>query len=277
MLAPIMTMPLIEPLPGGARGLVLLTGDDDQAFLDKYDQQLRAIGTTPITYYLVPQTRHTPQTLGALPSTVDFGVHPDALERPDLYDSACAEQTAFVRGLTGRACRTVRNHGYLNRGYLGHLQAWESNGLELDLNLPGVDGTALNGSFLPMRVRRPDGSWSSHFTLLTAFGDGMMLALNMSARAACRSITRLAQQVERDAPAVLVFNLHPQNISQTVALHKKVRWLCARPGWRAMSVERYLDWVKRLDQVCVQHHGGGWTIRSEEPVEGLVMSVQEVV
>jgi hypothetical protein len=263
--------PLLEPLPGGVRGAVILTGDDDQAFLDKYAEQLRLIGGLPITYMLHPLTRHTSATLAALGPGVQLGLHPDALDCPDDYDRCCGEQASLIRARSGRPLRTVRNHGYLNRGYLGHLSAWESAGLDLDVNLPGLDGTALNGSFLPMPVRRPDGGWSSHYSLLTAFGDGMVFALGLRDAQAAQRVRRLARQVEGDRPGVLVFNLHPQNVRETRKLHAEAVALAGRPGWIAIGLESYLDWLQVLRGVEVQRRGQGLELTSRVPVANLVL------
>jgi hypothetical protein len=265
--------PLIEPLPGGARGAVLLSGDDDQAWLEKYDEQLRMVGDMPITYFLVPQTKHTGASLARLASNVELGLHPDALEEPQSYDRLCAEQAAQIRNLTGRKIRTVRNHGFLNRGYLGHLRAWEDNGLALDFNYPGVDGTALNGSFLPMRVRRADGSWSGHYSLLTGFGDGMIEALRMSGRQAARRIRRVAGQIEASRPGVLVCNFHPQNVANTAALHREALRLARRSGWVALGAESYLDWLETLEALEIERGDGGFVLTSPRPVAGLVLRV----
>jgi hypothetical protein len=272
-LARLTNIPLLEPLPYGAKGLVIITGDDDQAYLEKYDEQLKAIDGLPITYFLHPLTRHTPETLAKLPANVEIGVHPDALETPCAYDSLCAEQTSFVRILSGKPVRTVRNHGFLNDGYWGHLKPWEENGLELDVNIPGVDGTALNGSFLPFRVRRADGTWSPHYSLLTAFGDGIVFALGMTDRQAARKIRSLASQIENSNPGILVFNFHPQNIDHTRLMHRAVVKLARRRGWHCMGLESYLDWLKMLDTLSVISTNDGIVIRSSIPttIEGLVL------
>jgi hypothetical protein len=263
--------PLIEPLPDGARGAIVLSGDDDQAYLEKYDDQLRLLGGAPITYFLVPETRHNEETLRRLPPGVEISVHPDALDEPGEYDRLCAEQTAFVRRLSGAAVRTVRNHGYLSEGYLGHLDAWEANGIVLDVNLPGVDGTALNGSFLPAPTRRPDGTWSPTYNLLTAFGDGMQQALEMTPRAAARRVRSLVRQVEHDNPGALVFNLHPQNVGETKRLHRAALRATRRRGWTALGVESYLDWILARDDVDVVRAGDGFLLRAETAIEGLVV------
>ena len=264
-------LPLIEPLPGGARGLVLLTGDDDQADLPRYARQLEVIGDLPITYYLHPLTKHTRETLAAMPKSVEYGVHTDALEAPAEYAAASRRQCRQIRELCGRPARTVRNHGYLNDGYLGHLPAWEADDLRLDLNLPGVDGTALTGSFLPFRLRRPDGSWSPHFSLLTAFGDGMIYALKMTAEAAAARVRAQADRVDRGPGGVLVFNMHPQNIIDTEPIHAAILSVAARPGWMSMTAEQYLDWLEALDAISVELDAGGVVLGSAIQMHGVTV------
>ena len=264
-------IPLIEPLPGGARGLVLLTGDDDQADLSRYARQLGVIGALPITYYLHPLTHHTPETLAKMPPNVDYGVHVDALEAPAEYAAASRAQCRQIRGLCARPARTVRNHGFLNDGYLGHLTAWEADDLRLDLNIPGLDGTVLTGSFLPFRLRRQDGSWSAHFSLLTAFGDGMVYALKMTAAEAAARILAQADRVDRGHGGVLVFNMHPQNIIDTEPIHAAILSVAARSGWLSMTAEQYLDWLEALDQIRVELDANGVVLESTTEMRGVTV------
>jgi hypothetical protein len=266
-------LPLVEALPNGARGALILTGDDDQAWLETYAEQRRVVGGLAFTYLLHPLTRHTAETLASLSPTVEFGLHPDALDRPDDYEALCREQALRVGQLCGRKVRVVRNHSYLSRGYLGHLRAWEDNGLELDVNYSAVDGTAMNGSFLPMRVRRVDGTWSEHFSLLTAFGDGMIFALGLSDREAARRVRRLARQIESSVPGVLVLNLHPQNIARTRRLHEAAVALGRRPGWVTLGLETYLEWLRARDTVAVERYGSTLVLTSDRPVRDLAIRI----
>jgi hypothetical protein len=270
--ARICSFPLIEPLPGGAKGAVILTGDDDQAPLEKYWEQLNILGDFPITYFLHFKTKHTKETLANLPQSVQFGLHPDALDRPDQYESLCCEQLALINRLTGRHVRTVRNHGYLNQGYLGHLSVWEKNGLRLDTNYPGLDGTALNGSFLPMPVRRLDGSWSDHYSLLTTFGDGMLFALQLNPKQAIKRIRKIVRQIEMSRPGVVVLNFHPDNIGVTYELHRFVLGLSRRPGWIALGLESYLEWLEMLESLELEPLGRKrFKLRCPARVKGMVI------
>ncbi|KMJ88297.1 hypothetical protein ACH58_23315 [Achromobacter xylosoxidans] len=235
--------------PGNAPGAVVITGDDDQAFLDKYAEQQSALYQLPITYLLHPLTKHTRKTLRQMMRAnprVDLGIHPDALETPGAYDERLREQMRWYEGLVGRRPESVRNHGFLNDGYWGHLPAWEREGIVFSSNLPGVCGTTLNGSLLPARMAR-DGVLTPHWSVLTAFGDGMCSIYGWSQEEARRRVVEYGRSV-RDSglPGVLVFNLHPQNITEMQGLHQAVHDLIAE-GFLAWNMRDCLDWALQAD------------------------------
>jgi hypothetical protein len=263
--------PLAALLPDAARGLVLLTGDDDEAALELYAEQLEQVGTFPITYYLLPRTHHTNRTLAELPRSVELGLHVDALDHPRDYARICANQAAAVRDLTDRPVRSIRNHGFLNDGYLGHMSSWQHSALPFDVNYAGLDGTALTGSFLPFRARQSDGSWTDHFSLLTAFGDGMHFIHNWSQRQACRRIEVVAAQIEHEDPGVLVFNMHPGNIRITPKLHRTIMCLGRRPGWLALGAETYRQWLERWHQLELTRNGDNWLLKSAASLPRLAL------
>jgi hypothetical protein len=263
--------PLAAPLPGAARGAVLLTGDDDEAALPLYREQLDRVGAFPITYYLLPRTHHTGQTLSALPASVELGLHVDALDQPQDYDRICTEQAAAVRALTDRPVRSIRNHGFLSRGYLGHLDAWQESGLPLDVNYAGLNGAALTGSFLPFPARRADGTWVPHYSLVTAFGDGMLFICGWGQWQASRRIRTVARQVEREDPGVLVFNMHPGNIRLTPAIHRTILRLGRRPGWVALGAESYLRWLETWHQLRLRVERDEVHLETSRPLFGLVL------
>jgi glycosyltransferase involved in cell wall biosynthesis len=265
-------LPLIGPLPKGAKGAVLLTGDDDQAFLEKYDEQLALLAGFPISYFMLPHTRHTPETLARMPDSVEYGVHIDALPDPGAYEEICKKQTDAVRELTGRPLRSVRNHGHLNRGYWGHLPAWEECGLTFDLNIRGIDGTCCTSSYLPFRVRRQDGSWSSHIALFSTFSDSMFYMQHWQTQQQIVCVTGLADQIEAVDPGVIVLNLHPQNVGDFHHLHQTVMALGRREGWVALGVQSYLDWLEALDQIRLIDTGDRIELRSAVRIEGLSYS-----
>ena len=80
----------------------------------------------------------------------------------------------------------------------------------------------------------------------------MIYALDLTDAEGAQRIRKLALQVERSFPGVLVFNLHPQNVGVSPDLHREVIQLANRPGWIALGLESYLHWLKRLRGLRVQ-------------------------
>jgi hypothetical protein len=264
-------MPLAAPLPSGARAAVLLTGDDDQAELEKYRTQLRLLDGFPITYLLLPHTRHTPETLAELPSSVELGVHVDALDRPEDYDRICAAQTAAVRSLTGRVPRTIRNHGHLNQGYWTQLRAWEENGLLLDFHIRGLDGTCPTGSYLPYRTRRPDQSWSRHWSVFSTFSDSMLFLQKWPQSKQIKVIEALGAQLESTTPGIIVANFHPQNVDHIPDVHRALIRLGRRRGWTALGGDTFAQWLAAVDEVSMSATPDGVRLHSPHQVAELAL------
>jgi hypothetical protein len=238
-----------DMLPGGAKGALVVTGDDDQAKISSYEYQLTLLENLPITYFLHPLCRLGPQELVRLFSgrRVDLGLHPDALDEPQGYSARFNEQAKWFGKLTGNRPLSVRNHGYLNDGYWGHAKDWVRHGVRISSNLPGHDGQVLNGSLLPARLAL-DGRLTAHWSLLTAIGDGVMFALGMSAAEARSCVLAAAERVlARGIPGVLVLNLHPDNAEATVSMHEAVREIVSG-GFLAWNIQDCLDWFEARDR-----------------------------
>jgi hypothetical protein len=234
-------------LPGGAPGAIVVTGDDDAAYLDAYDLQRRLLRGLPTTYFLHPSTRHDRTTLRELGANVELGLHPDALEHADRYGEILADQVGWFTALTGERPRLVRNHGYLSDGYWGHLPAWLDQGIVASSNLPGVDGTVLNGSLLPALLASGDGL-TAHWSILTAAGDGMVDALGASdAEAAARLLELGASVTSSGVPGVIVLNLHPQNAERTPTLHAAVHRL-VEDGFLPWTLGECISWFAARDE-----------------------------
>jgi hypothetical protein len=241
---------LTPMLPGGAPGAILLTGDDDQAYLEKDAQQLALLGETPITYFLHPQTRHDRTSLRSMLGKpwIDLGLHPDALEAPGHYGELFREQAQWFRELTGERPFSVRNHGFLNDCYWRHLPFWRDEGVRISSNLPGLDGRMLNGSLLPARLSY-DGVLTEHWSLLDAIGDGILFALKMSAAESGDCVRRLGQEVrDSGVPGVVVLNLHPQNFAESREMHLAALELIDS-GFYAWNLRQCLDWFDSRDRI----------------------------
>lgn len=230
-------------LPGGVPGLVVVTGDDDQASIQDYRAQRVLLGDLPITYFLHPLAQLDAAGLAEIASgrTVEWELHPDALETPDDYPQRLADQAIWFEKLIGRKARLVRNHGFLNDGYWRHAASWLAHGIVGSSNIPGVDGQIVNGSLLPARLVL-GGDLTPHWSLLTAFGDGAIFVHNWDAETTCSAVLEAGRRiVESGVPGVLVFNLHPANHLRARPMHEAVRQLTDN-GFAAMTLGEALRW-----------------------------------
>jgi hypothetical protein len=235
-------------LPNGARCALVVTGDTDGATSEHYRKQRELLGDLPITYFLRPACAAPQEILLQLErdSRVDLQLHPDALEQPQLYGRLLDEQSAWFFDAVGRRPVYVRNHGYLNDGYWRHARHWIRNGVTWSSNLPGVDGLVLNGSLLPARLCL-NGELTSHWSLVTPYGDGMVFALALSdEQAAARVETHVDEIIASEVPGVLAVNLHPANVASTAALHSVIQRL-ADKGVLTWSVDQCARWFEQMD------------------------------
>lgn len=240
---------LLPVLPGGAPGAVIITGDDDQADLEKYSEQIQLLGTNPITYFLHHLTRHSSKTLKEMLGrpTINLGIHPDALDAPQLYTERLADQVRWYRSLIGKSPVSLRNHGFLNDGYWRQLPSWLRQNIRISSNLPGLDGNVLNGSLLPARVAYR-GTLTAHWSLLTAFGDGMIFALKMSDEEAASRIQDFASCIVASGiPGIIVLNLHPQNVTQTRCMHRSAIQVI-QSGFLGWTMLDCLNWFTCRDE-----------------------------
>jgi hypothetical protein len=233
-----------EPiLPENAPGAILITGDDDQAQLINYERQLQLLDGIPITYFLHQLTKHTPQTFRDMfgARRINFGLHPDALATPARYGELMDEQSRWFMQLTGQAPFAVRNHGFLNQGYWGHLPHWRRAGVRISSNIPGIDGRALNGSFLPARMIW-DGDLTNHWSILTTIGDGVVFISETGKARQAEIVLETARRIrESGVPGVMVLNLHPDNVSQTEPMHHAAREVI-RSGFHAWTLAECHAW-----------------------------------
>jgi len=239
----------VDPIfPDDAPGVVILTGDDDQAYLANYEAQIGELGPLPITYFLHPLTKHDRDSMSRIFANrrVELGLHPDSLDAPERYRERFAEQAAWFEGLVGRPAASVRNHGFLNDGYWGHAATWLAHGFRVSSNVPGLDGRVLNGSLLPARLML-NGRLVNHWSVLTAIGDGVVFVQDKKDRAAGDVVRELGGQVKRSGvPGAIVLNLHPNNISHTLDMHAAAREL-VDDGFLAWTLEDLLRWFEQRD------------------------------
>ena len=238
-----------DVLPFGAKGMVIVTGDDDQAPLEDYRGQKEQLGLIPVTYFLHPLTKHdaASMTRQGQDAMVEWELHPDALETPGEYGLRLDEQCAWFERLTGKPARLVRNHGYLSDGYWGHATTWLKHGIIGSSNLPGMNGGVLNGSLLPARLLL-EGKVTEHWSQLTAFGDGVFFILEWDAETAMKALLSYGQAIaESGVPGIIVLNLHPANQVKAAAMHEAAHRLVGEMGFAAATLGAAFDWFVARD------------------------------
>ena len=150
---------------------------------------------------------------------------------------------------------SLRNHGFLNDGYWGHLPAWLKHGVSISSNLPGFDGRIMNNSLLPARMVW-DGMLTEHWSALTVLGDGVRFAAGMSDKDAAALVSEIADRIRNSGiPGVMVLNLHPQNVAETRAMHLAVREVI-RSGFVPWNLKQCLEWFQMKDGGNVCSVGG---------------------
>lgn len=212
-------------LPGNAPGALVVTGDDDQAEVAMYETQLKLLSQVPITYFLHPLTRLDRSTIQRFKTShgrLEFALHPDALDAPHNYPLLLSQQSAWFTELIGEQPKYLRNHGYLNQGYWGHLTAWQESGFVASSNIPGLDGEIVTNSLLPMRLS-VGGQLTDHWSIITLFGDGMVSALGMSDDSSANLFLSTCDDLRSSGvPGVIVINVHPQNVNLNRKLHSAI-------------------------------------------------------
>lgn len=236
-------------LPNGAPGVLVVTGDDDAALQEHYEHQCELLAPIPITYFALEETSALNRefmTGLAQRFKVDWQLHPDALETPERYDERIAGQVEWFKGLSGQSPALVRNHGFLNDGYWGHLPAWRRSEIRGSSNLPGFDGRVLNGSLLPARLVEK-GTLTDHWSLLTLIGDGLVFAGGRTPEAAGQLVRAEGKRIlDSGVPGVMCLNLHPVNVERTREMHEAVKDLIDE-GFIAMTFTELLDWYSKQE------------------------------
>ncbi|MDC1118113.1 hypothetical protein OAT77_03935 [Alphaproteobacteria bacterium] len=245
---------LLPLLPNNARGAIVITGDDDQAYLEKYEEQLSVLNGLPITYFLHPLTKHTKETLKTILGAkgIDLGIHPDALDEPEKYDEIFHQQYEWFSELTGENPISARNHGFLNRGYWGHKKAWKRGGIKISSNIPGLDGNLITSSLIPARVHY-DNELTGHWSIMTAIGDGVVFVHEMSPKESRECVLSLGSEIiQSQLPGVIVLNLHPQNISEASGLHEAIHEL-VKQGFVPWNMKDCFNWFNARDEYTEAH------------------------
>lgn len=182
-------VPLLSHLPGNAPGILLYSGDEDEAEVAWNDKELDYVAAAGarMNLYIIPvRTNSTAADVARYLRRHDLGPHPDVRPldgRPMSERLAEFErQIRLFEEMFGVRARTLRNHSTVWPGYMEPVEIMERLGVRMDGNF--FSGaykrdreSAPYGAFggaTPMRFCRPDGRLFNVFQQHTHLADDGM-------------------------------------------------------------------------------------------------------
>jgi hypothetical protein len=165
-------VPVLGHMPGAAPGLLLFSGDEDNAPVDFTDGELDYLTSlgARMNLYIIPTTTHaTRADVNRFSRHHDVGPHPNirkldgrpVRERVDEF----THQIRMFEDLFGIKPRSYRNHCHAWAGYLEPVDALEALGVRMDANYMCSNYSrgrmrspyVAFGAAMPMRYSTPDG------------------------------------------------------------------------------------------------------------------------
>ena len=185
-------VPLLSHLPGSAPGILLYSGDEDNADVASTDDQLSWIAEAGgrMNLYIIPiQTQSSEADVARYRTHNDVGPHPMLTSRYQEPLSArlteLERQIRMFSEMFGVRSRSLRNHSTAWAGYLEPVEVMERLGVRMDGNFSS--GTykrdrqhapyAAFGAAMPVRFCKPEGELldvfqqHTHLSDDAAFGD----------------------------------------------------------------------------------------------------------
>ncbi|MXZ08029.1 MAG: hypothetical protein F4Y79_01160 [Gemmatimonadetes bacterium] len=182
-------VPLLSHLPGTAPGILLYSGDEDNADVASNDAEFECVAAAGgrMNLYIIPN-----RTQSAVPDVERYRVQHDVGPHPDLRPldgcSVSERLTEFERQIRmfqdrfDTPARSLRNHCTAWAGYLEPVEVMEKLGVGMDGNyFSGTYGYsredapyAAFGGAMPMRFCWPDGRVLNVFQQHTQLADDIM-------------------------------------------------------------------------------------------------------
>lgn len=270
-------VPMLSTLPASASGVVLFSGDEDNAATANVEQEFAEVAAcgARMNLYIMPELTHTtPAAAQRYAEHHDLGPHPDLLNVVDEpVATRAAEYERQIRVFMdtfGIAPRSIRNHAAGWTGYLDLVHVQQRCGIRMDLNFFSGHYARERehslfspfGSALPMRFCEPGGEMLDVFQQHTHLHDDILFApdrdysYKLMPEVARELFERTLDDLISRFPVPLAANFHPGNWNPfsrepalellSLAREKRVavwsydQWLTfweARDTWRVHAIE----------------------------------------
>jgi len=282
-------LPRWYPLPGGAKALLIMTGDGE--WFPKVEDLRREIDEVEefggrVTLYLMHATDAQPEDAALWQSRGhSTSIHPDFFGGESSAEKVIRHDAAAYRLRFGLWPRTVRTHCLSWVGYSEQARIYDRVGIRMDLSYVSFPspGTYMCGSAFPMRFADPiDGSITNVYQQPTQLEDDILLEKKgyTTAQATERSVELMRQSIERFHEPI-VMNVHPP-------------YYCSASGWSSRdwaratmayatenavpiySAEQWLDFWEareeaRFENIRFRDGILSFDVRSLHPIKGITL------
>jgi len=225
-------MPTLATTPTGTNGVVLLSGDEDNASLDANAEEMDTFtdAGARMNLYIIPDlTQSSKQDVDRYSQNHDVGPHPNIV--PQCDEPAEARIAAYEAQLDlymkafDRPARSVRNHAAGWVGYLDLIEVQAKHGIRMDANYFSCHTFRERnhapfspfGGALPLKFTRPDGRLIDVYQQPTQLNDDIWFApdrpysYHLNRAAAEPILAQLVHDISERFAVPLTTNFHPGN------------------------------------------------------------------
>ncbi len=225
-------VPLLSHLPAEAPGILLYSGDEDNAEVAWNEDEFTSVSNAGgrMNLYIIPiQTRSTPEDVQRYRTHNDIGPHPNlrpldgrpVSERVAEFD----RQLQLFKDMFEIAPRSVRNHCTAWAGYMDLVEVMEKHSIRMDGNY--FSGTYMRdregapyaafGSALPVRFCQPNGrvlnvyQQHTHLTDDGSFGPDQEYSFKFSPETFSTILDRIYTDIVTRFHTPYAVCIHPSN------------------------------------------------------------------
>ncbi len=269
-------VPLLWHLPDAAPGIILFSGDEDNAEISWNDEELDSVASAGgrMSLYVIPtRTRSTRSDILRYAAHHDVGPHPDL--RPLDGEPLTARLEELERQILlfgeryGIQPRTLRNHSTVWPGYLHPVEVMQRLGVRMEGNY--FSGTFLRGrdpapytafgAAMPMRFCTPEGGVLDMFQQHTQHADDVYFgdteySYHYSPEQYRPILDRMLTDICTRFHTPYAVCIHPSNWVRFSRPHG--RELLRQAGERGLPIWSFDQWSSFCDA------RSGWTVEDLE-------------